>query len=77
MNRLTTMSELYALLLDYPEAAKAREESPKNTMPMQTWLAQRQQDMRELASPAGRTLALAVRQVWETIDEQLRDLRLR
>ena len=41
----------------------------------QSWIAQRQCDMQELASPNGRELATAVKRVWSTIDEQLRDLR--
>jgi hypothetical protein len=41
----------------------------------QTWIAQRQHDMLELASPVGRTLAAAVQRVWLTIDDQMRELR--
>ena len=40
----------------------------------QHWIAQRQQDVQELATPAGRELAHAVRHTWATIDDQLRDL---
>jgi len=41
----------------------------------QTWIAQRQHDMHELATPDGRALAHAVQRVWTTIDDQMRDLR--
>lgn len=40
-----------------------------------TWIAQRQHDMVELASPPGRALAAAVQRVWTTIDDQMRELR--
>lgn len=43
----------------------------------QTWIAQRQQDMRELTTPDGRALARAVQRVWTTIDDQMSDLRAR
>ncbi len=39
------------------------------------WVAQRQRDMEELSSPAGETLASAVRQIWSVIDEQMSDIR--
>jgi hypothetical protein len=41
----------------------------------QHWIAQRQQDLRDLATPAGRELAHTVRHIWQRIDDQLRDLR--
>ena len=139
MSRLLTMSELYALLLDFPDLGISAQNSgdEKNARVMQlnhqspifwekpqgasvglsrrtsqpksphqvqvagrlldlmhhvaqasglseneawsnaaqTWIAQRQHDMQELASPAGRELARAVQHVWSTIDEQMRDLR--
>jgi hypothetical protein len=43
----------------------------------ETWIAQRQHDMLELATPDGRTLARAVQRVWTTIDEQMGELRVR
>jgi hypothetical protein len=39
------------------------------------WIVQRQHDMQELASPAGRELSLTVQRVWTTIDAQMLDLR--
>ncbi len=39
------------------------------------WIAQRQRDVVELATPAGRELSRAVSRVWSVIDEQLRELR--
>jgi hypothetical protein len=39
------------------------------------WIAQRQWDVRDLATPAGRELALAVGRSWDIVDAQLADLR--
>lgn len=41
----------------------------------QYWIAQRQHDLRDLATPAGCELARTVRHIWQRIDDQLRDLR--
>ncbi len=74
MNRLTTISELYAVMMEWnvtpsgPAAAGAKNAG-------RSWLAQRRQDMADLATPTGRQLAEAVHHVWSLIDEQLRDLR--
>ncbi len=41
----------------------------------QHWIAQRQRDVQDLASPKGRALANAVQRSWDTIDDQLTELR--
>jgi hypothetical protein len=39
------------------------------------WINQRQRDVAELSTPAGRELSHAVSRIWCVIDEQLRELR--
>ena len=39
------------------------------------WMVQRQCDMADLATPNGQELALQVRRIWSTIDEQMGDIR--
>ena len=39
------------------------------------WLAQRQRDMDDLATPSGQALAATVSRTWSVIDEQMRELR--
>ncbi|MBA3826181.1 MAG: hypothetical protein H0X24_20060 [Ktedonobacterales bacterium] len=39
------------------------------------WVAQRQQDVQDLATPTGRELANAVQRSWDAIDTQLAELR--
>jgi hypothetical protein len=39
------------------------------------WIAQRQRDMEELATPSGQALAGTVMRVWSVIDDQMRELR--
>lgn len=76
--RMPHRVKISAGLLDAMEgiaAASGLSEGEAWAEAAEAWILQRQNDLDDLASPAGREIARVVQHVWSTIDDQLRDLR--